>query len=90
MQGIAVLQKYENDSNPVISETCQLALERLRFIETQEYLALQEELKEVPYKSIDPAPPFSKNSKSMEELGNILLDAKQPLWNRYLTRISNV
>ncbi|OQR74928.1 deoxyhypusine hydroxylase-like [Tropilaelaps mercedesae] len=82
-QGVATLQKYENDPNPIIAQTCQLSLERLRFIETPEFVSLQEELRQLPYQSIDPALPFPKGSKGIEELRDILLDVKQSIWNRY-------
>lgn len=78
----SVLEKHKNDPNPVIAETCQLALRRIEFIHSAGYK--EADLKSTDYSSIDPTPPFEKDSKSVEELREILIDPKKSLWERYV------
>lgn len=76
---ISVLTKYSKDHRPEVSETCELALGRLQWLEYQKNA--NEKLSENPYYSVDPAPPDS--NKSVEFLKNKLLDESQSMFERY-------
>ncbi|XP_028966718.1 deoxyhypusine hydroxylase [Galendromus occidentalis] len=82
----SVLEKHKNDANPVIAETCQLALRRIEFIHSAAYK--ESDLGNCNYSSIDPTPPFEKDSKTIEELREILIDPKNSLWERYRAMFS--
>lgn len=78
LQSRAVLQKYATSPVPEIAETCQIALDRLRWLESKEQTEGQN-----PYCSVDPAPPTVSASLSTAELKSQLLDASLPMFNRY-------
>jgi len=76
---IDILEEFSNDPNTAVAETCQLALERVKWLESDQ--AKTEKLSENPYYSIDPAPPCE-----MQDIGllkSILLDENLPLFKRY-------
>ncbi|KAL6735361.1 hypothetical protein Aduo_005811 [Ancylostoma duodenale] len=70
-----VLEKYSKDSCKEIAQTCQLALRRIQWVQASG------DKTESPYQSIDPT--ASASSDNVQELGNILLDPAQSLWDRY-------
>lgn len=77
-----ILEKYSKDPVVEVAETCQIALDRVKWIQKQEALNDNN-----PYASVDPSPPLAQN-KSVEELKNILLDEEQNLFDRYRAMFS--
>lgn len=74
---IKLLEKFKNDPIVEVAETCELALDRLKWLESNS----GDELSQNPYCSVDPAPPLPVND--LEKLQNILLDDKARLFERY-------
>jgi len=77
-----ILEKYSKDPVVEVSETCQIALDRVKWLQKQE--ALNDDN---PYASVDPSPPLAQK-KSVEELKKILLDENENLFNRYRAMFS--
>lgn len=75
-----VLTEYAKDSHEEVAETCQLALARLEWLETQNSKP-KEVLSENPYYSVDPAPPDVK--KDVPSLKEKLLDESLSMFERY-------
>nr|MBE5726532.1 nero [Cucujiformia] len=81
---ISYLQKYKNDQVTEVAETCELALDRINWLKTNETEG--DKLFVSPYNSIDPAPPADGND--INELRAILTDEKVCLFNRYRAMFS--
>merc|ERR1712106_958274 len=79
---MGALIKYKDDPVKEVSETCQLALDRILFLETSSNGAGEEN----QYGSVDPAPPSKE--KDPEKLRGILLDESLPLFERYKAMFS--
>nr|NVI76075.1 nero [Cucujiformia] len=77
------LQIYKNDSVTEVAETCELALERINWIKTNEKT---DKLSKSSYNSIDPAPPSP--IKDINELRATLFDENSSLFNRYRAMFS--
>lgn len=73
---LPLLQKYSQHPIPEIAETCQLAVERIKWLEKKEEEGANQ------FKSVDPAPPM-KTECSVEELSQTLLNEKLSLFERY-------
>ncbi|XP_050402140.1 deoxyhypusine hydroxylase [Patella vulgata] len=74
-----ILLKYSHDPVIEVAETCQLALQRIKWMkESQKDI---ETLSVNPYKSVDPAPPARESD--VFSLQQILLDESLPLFQRY-------
>jgi hypothetical protein len=71
-------QTYASSPIPEIAETCQIALDRLRWLETKEQVDGTN-----PYFSVDPAPPTATSKLSTAELQEQLLDVSRSLFDRY-------
>ncbi|GMM38610.1 deoxyhypusine monooxygenase [Saccharomycopsis crataegensis] len=73
---------FKNDPLVEIRETCELAIERIKWQKEQQ--KQKEELESSLYSSIDPAPPLPIDNKhSVAELQKILNDQDVPLFKRY-------
>ncbi|KAG1872463.1 armadillo-type protein [Suillus subalutaceus] len=94
----AVLTKYLTDPNRSVRETCEIALAKIEWDNSEEgrqHLASKESSDQTPvYTSIDPAPPCSKlfsgqpkpddlSESSITSLRTTLLDISVPLFQRY-------
>ncbi|KAJ0177080.1 hypothetical protein K1T71_007089 [Dendrolimus kikuchii] len=77
-----LLEKYQNDPSIEVAETCQIALQRLEWVSTDQ----EENLSKSLYTSIDPAPP-SKES-DVDTLKATLMDESKPLFERYRAMFS--
>jgi len=78
---LPTLEKFSEDPIPEVSETCKLALAKLKFEENKK------KGKDLNvYGSIDPAPP--SDEKDTEKLKKTLLDEKLPLFDRYRAMFS--
>ena len=78
---IPVLEKYLDDPSEAVSETCVLALDKIRYDNDPKNKEEREKNQSV-YSSVDPAPP-SVTVKSPQELGKQLMDTSLPLFERY-------
>jgi len=77
-----VLDKFKNDPVKEVSETCQLALDRIQFLETSSANGDAGN----QYGSVDPAPPSKEEDPN--KLREILLDESLPLFERYRAMFS--
>lgn len=80
---IPLLEKYRKDPVPEVAETCELALNRLRWLESNNDA---KGLKKNLYSTIDPAPPTEITDVSV--LKDILLDESKSLFDRYRAMFS--
>ncbi|KAF9995414.1 deoxyhypusine hydroxylase [Entomortierella chlamydospora] len=78
LESIPILEEYLKDQSPVVSQTCELAIEKIKYDNRKE----KEVLPESSYSSIDPAPPTAAD-ESTEQLREIYLNQKLPLFERY-------
>ncbi|XP_015610203.1 deoxyhypusine hydroxylase [Cephus cinctus] len=81
---IPILETYTKDSVIEVAETCQLALDRLKWL--ADLHNTSEGLIKSPYASVDPAPPAE--SKNVEILKKSLLDENASLFDRYRAMFS--
>jgi len=77
-----ILEKYKNDPELSVAETCELALERIKWLQKPDSTNLLEN----PYCSVDPAPPAQL--KSITQLKAVLLNDNETLFNRYRAMFS--
>jgi len=75
------LRKFLNDPHSEVVETCQIALDRLEWVDNNNNNTSQEKLSRNPYESVDPAPPLA--STDIAELKRILLDEEIKMFERY-------
>ncbi|XP_071558697.1 deoxyhypusine hydroxylase [Temnothorax nylanderi] len=80
---IPLLEKYRKDPVPEVAETCELALNRLRWLESN---SDAKNLQKNAYSTIDPAPPAKTTDVSV--LKGILLDEGKSLFDRYRAMFS--
>ncbi|ORZ31852.1 Deoxyhypusine hydroxylase [Catenaria anguillulae PL171] len=84
---IPVLEKYLNDPEDAVRETCELAVDLLKW--EQEKKAAEGKRSESAYSSVDPAPPLPiDEANDVPKLREILLDASLPLFKRYRAMFS--
>ncbi|XP_044758379.1 deoxyhypusine hydroxylase [Coccinella septempunctata] len=78
-EALEYLEEYKHDKVVEVAETCELALERIKWLKNSgdETKNLSQSL----YNSVDPAPPAL--STNISELKEILMDNKATLFNRY-------
>lgn len=72
-----LLQKYKTDPVVEVAETCELALDRIKWLQSGE----KQQLTQNPYHSIDPAPPMPITD--LNKLKEILLNNSESLFERY-------
>ncbi|XP_029158391.1 deoxyhypusine hydroxylase-like [Nylanderia fulva] len=80
---IPLLEKYRKDPVPEVAETCELALDRLKWLESN---TNTENLQNNPYSTVDPAPPA--DITNVDNLQEILLDENKSLFDRYRAMFS--
>ena len=73
-----LLEKYSNDPSTEVAETCQISLDRIRWLTAKEE---EKFIDNNPYKSVDPAPPLMAGS--VPEWQRQLTDSALPLFLRY-------
>jgi deoxyhypusine monooxygenase len=76
-ESLKVLRQYLNDPSPAVSETCEIAIDR---IERGETAVIGEG--EICFGSVDPAPALA-GKLSVSELQGILMNSELDLYNRY-------
>ena len=73
------LREHENDACLEVAQTCQLALQRIDFFQSDEGKQLVDDS---PYMSVDPTPAADKNTP-VSELRACLLDENAKIFDRY-------
>lgn len=81
LESIPLLEKFLNDPSEAVKETCELAIDKIRYDNDPKNKEEKENSKSV-YCSVDPAPPATK-TRSVKELGEQLMDTSLPLFERY-------
>ncbi|KAG2732194.1 hypothetical protein G9P44_004611 [Scheffersomyces stipitis] len=83
VESLELLQDYfKNDPLIEIRQTCELAIERIKWEQSE--ASKSEKLETSAYTSIDPAPPMATDVESkVEKLQQILNDQDTPLFERY-------
>lgn len=71
-----ILEKYSKDTVIEVAETCEIALDRVKWIMCGEKVKDNN-----PYASVDPSPPMERSD--VNELKSILLDDSKRLFERY-------
>lgn len=79
---LPILEKYKEDRVVEVAETCAIALDRVRWVQSGQQVDDSN-----PYASVDPSPPTT-GKKTVEELKTIYLDATQSLFDRYRAMFS--
>lgn len=72
-----ILEKYAKDDTREVAETCQLALDRLKWLKSNS----ENNIPKSPYDSVDPAP--ASDEKDVKKLESQLLDESLSLFDRY-------
>jgi deoxyhypusine monooxygenase len=80
---ISILEKFQSDPVIEVAETCQLALDRVKWLNSSQSEKLSVKS---PYNSVDPAPPAT--STNVAELKSTLLDENASLFERYRAMFS--
>jgi deoxyhypusine monooxygenase len=80
---ISILEKFQSDPVIEVAETCQLALDRVKWLNSSQNEKLSVKS---PYNSVDPAPPST--STNVAELKSTLLDENASLFERYRAMFS--
>nr|NVI76176.1 nero [Cucujiformia] len=83
VESLKVLEKFKNDPVIEVAETCELALERIKWLQNPDH---KDTLPKSPYNSVDPAPPVK--SESLESLKATLLNENETLFSRYRAMFS--
>jgi deoxyhypusine monooxygenase len=83
---LPILEQFSQHSAPEISETCQIAVDRIQW----KKLHPEKNNHSGGYLSVDPAPPFlpGEAEVSIETLRSILIDPSQSLFHRYRAMFS--
>lgn len=80
------MEKYRNDPVIEVAETCEIALERVKWLLAQKQNQIDQIKDDNPYASVDPSPP--NQIKDVEQLTKILLNENETLYKRYQAMFS--
>nr|NVI76076.1 nero [Cucujiformia] len=83
-RAVSHLQKYKNDEIIEVSETCELALDRMKWLKSSSGESAK--LSKSSFNSVDPAPPAL--IEDVEHLRSVLFNEKESLFNRYRAMFS--
>lgn len=81
-----VLEKYKNDPVIEVAETCQLAIQRIHWLQDDKVKKISCVCSVNPFQSVDPTPPAAITG--IDELRTTLLDDSQSLFERYRAMFS--
>ncbi|KAI9313973.1 armadillo-type protein [Dichotomocladium elegans] len=81
LSSLPILEKYLKDPCEAISQTCELAIDKIKYDNDPKTKA-EREATHSAYNSVDPAPP-SSNTDTPAALGHQLMDTSLPLFERY-------
>ena len=82
---LPVLEKFCSDDIQEVAETCKLAVYRINWCK---YSRTKEKLLPSTFSSVDPTPSLPASNKSIAELEKLLVDATQPMHDRYRAMFS--
>jgi len=85
-ESMTVLQEFVNDPIREVSETCQIALDRIKYEKLKKEKQLNDQVPSNPFYSVDPAPPCKNDST--EQLLEKMMDKNQTLFERYRAMFS--
>lgn len=82
-QSLDVLERFRDreGEDVVVTETCEIAIDRIKWENSEQ--RKEEKLKQSDFASVDPAPPMPEENRTVEELGETLMDTTLPLFKRY-------
>lgn len=80
------MEKYRTDPVIEVAETCEIALERVKWLLSQQQNQSKDIKDDNPYASVDPSPPTQ--IKDVSQLTAILLDENETLYKRYQAMFS--
>lgn len=80
---IPILEKYAKDPVIEVAETCEIALDRVKWVNSSAAADVKDDN---PYASVDPSPPAA--TKDIAQLTEILLDEEKRLYERYRAMFS--
>lgn len=84
---LPILKKYLVDKEVAVRETCELAIERIKYeMDLNKNNINSKVERNSPYTSVDPAPP--EDSEEEDSLENSLIDTSLPLFKRYKAMFS--
>lgn len=81
LESLPVLEKYLSDKSEAVVETCELAIDKIKYDHDPKNKA-EKEANKSAYHSVDPAPPTTE-TRSVEELEAQLINPKLKLFVRY-------
>ncbi|GAA5817352.1 hypothetical protein MFLAVUS_010896 [Mucor flavus] len=81
LESLPILEKFLKDENESVVDTCELAIDKIKYENDPENKA-ELEANKSQYNSVDPAPPTTE-TRSVEELEEILTSPKYKLFKRY-------
>lgn len=79
-ESLVVLKKYINDPIQAVSETCELAYQRINSLIGKPETQYPEN---APYRSVDPVPPTNCSNTDIDYLEKVLLNSNKSLFERY-------
>lgn len=82
LESLPILEKYLGDKNESVVETCELAIDKIKYENDPKTKAEREASNKSLYNSVDPAPPTTE-TKSVEELEAQLINPDLKLFKRY-------
>ena len=82
---LLLLEKFSADNVQEVAETCQLALQRIKWLNEK---CNSESLISSPFASVDPTPSLPTTAKNVDYLEKILLDENKSLYERYRAMFS--
>uniref|UniRef100_A0A1I8AQ13 Deoxyhypusine hydroxylase n=1 Tax=Steinernema glaseri TaxID=37863 RepID=A0A1I8AQ13_9BILA len=82
---IETLERFRQDPEPVVAQTCELALQRISYVNNKGMGDGQAHTNS-PYASIDPTP--VSNECDVKKLESILLNTEETIWERYRAMFS--
>ncbi|TFK24999.1 deoxyhypusine hydroxylase [Coprinopsis marcescibilis] len=94
LNSIPILEEFLSDPARAVRETCEIAIAKIRWDNSEEALKQREDAKNIPYTSIDPAPatsgllagkprPAEASPALVQDLQEQLVDPKLSLFERY-------
>ncbi|KAI8377281.1 armadillo-type protein [Blakeslea trispora] len=81
LESLPILEKYLKDENESVVQTCELAIDKIRY-DNDPQNKIERDGNKSLYSSVDPAPP-SVETKSVKELGEQLMNTDLKLFKRY-------
>nr|CAB3239455.1 deoxyhypusine hydroxylase-like [Phallusia mammillata] len=85
---LSVLETFAKDSVQEVAETCELAIEKIKWLKQMENASAREDLIPAPFTSVDPAPSGKISETNVNILKDIMVNKTKPLFERYRAMFS--